>query len=178
MNHLFEAGKFFSVPDGTRVAPLFNPFAANAPALPPDAFGTASLALGEIPPGVASRPHLHPVVSQIAWVLEGSLLVRMKGSSDTQAYELKVAAGQAVLTEPMTLLQLVNPDRRRPARTLYVVTPPYVSLPEDGYDDAVVLEQDWEALAENGFPMPRIDLDAVGQRRLAALERLRAIRAA
>jgi mannose-6-phosphate isomerase-like protein (cupin superfamily) len=178
MNRLFEAREFSSVADGTRVAPVFNAFDANSPALPPDAFGKASLALGEIRPGAASRPHLHPVVSQVTWVLEGSLLVRMKALSEAQDYELRVAAGQAVLTEPMTLLQLVNADRERTARTLYVVTPAYVSLPgADGYDDAVVLDQDWEFLAQSGFPMPQIDGDAVKRRRLAALERLRAIRA-
>jgi hypothetical protein len=178
MNRVFEAREFFPVPDGTRVAPVFSPFDINQSGLPPGAFEEASVAVGEIPPGVASRAHLHPVVSQVTLVLEGNLLVRMKGLGETQAYELAVAAGQAVLTEPMTLLQLINPDRQRTVRTLYVVTPAYVSLPgADGYDDAVVLDEDWETLVQARSPAPRIDVDAVKQRRLAALARLHALKA-
>jgi hypothetical protein len=176
MNRLFTAERFFLVPDGTRVAPVFNPLDLNARELPIDLLQGASLALGEIAPGCASQPHLHPIVSQVTWVLEGELLVRMKGPGSGAAYELGVGRGEAVLTEPMTFIQLVNARHDAAARVLYVVTPAYVHAPgADGYDDAVVLSQTWEELAAAGFPLAWApDPEAAASRRALALERIRA----
>lgn len=175
MQHIFQPGQFFVVADGTSVAPLLNPFDANATGVPAELLGGASLAVGEIAPASVSQPHLHPLVSQVTWVLSGHLRARMR-SADAAPYELDVAAGQAVLTEPMTFLQLANPDPQRPLRLLYVVTPAYVHSPgPDGYEDAVVFEGSWEELAREGFPLERIgDREAIGRRRASALDRLRA----
>jgi hypothetical protein len=174
MNHVFRPAGFFPLPDGTRVAPVLNPWDANARGLPPAALPGASVAVGEIPGGGSSKPHLHPIVSQVTWVLEGTLRIRMKGPHDGGAYELELPAGAGVLTEPMTFLQLVNADTRRIARVLYIVTPAYIHLPgEGGYEDAVVFEQTWEQLVAEGFPAGRVgDLEATRRRRAAALEKL------
>jgi len=81
-----------------------------------------------------------------------------------------------VLTEPMTFLQLVNPDALQAARVLYVVTPAYVYLPgENGYDDAVVFYASWDELARDGFSTLAIsDRDAIRRQRASAQDRLRA----
>jgi hypothetical protein len=178
MNRIFEPTQFFPLPDGTRVAPALNPWDINARDLPWDALPGASLAVGEIPGGCMSKPHLHPIVTQITWVLEGALRVRMKGSQDRQAYELHVAAGSGVLTEPLTFLQFLNPDATSMARVLYIVTPAYIYLPgEEGYDDALVFEQTWEQLAAAGFPLDATgNLDVVRARRARAMARLQAAR--
>jgi hypothetical protein len=175
MNHVYRPAGFFPLPDGTRVAPVLNPWDANARGLPPAALPGASVAVGEIPGGGSSKPHLHPIVSQVTWVLHGALRVRMKGVGDAKAYELNVAAGAGVLTEPMTFLQLVNEDPGRVAYVLYIVTPAYIHLPgEGGYEDAVVFEQTWEQLAANGFPAGQVgDLEAIRRQRACAVERLR-----
>jgi hypothetical protein len=174
MNRVFRPIQFFPLPDGTRVAPVLNPWDVNARELPGTALPGASLAVGEIPGGGSSKPHLHPIVSQVTWVLEGALVIRMKGLQDAGDYELELPAGAGVLTEPMTFFQLVNADTARVARVLYIVTPAYVYQPgEGGYDDAVVFEQTWEQLAAEGFPAGRVgDLEAVRRRRAAALEKL------
>jgi mannose-6-phosphate isomerase-like protein (cupin superfamily) len=173
MRRLFEAVQFFPVPDGTRVAPVLNPYDANAHSVRRDGLPGASLAVGELAPGCVSKPHLHPVVSQVTWVLEGAMLVRMKGPGDDQPYELQVSRGQGVLTEPMTFFQLVNPDPIQPARVLYVVSPAYVHLPEDdGYDDAVVFQETWEHLTARRFRVNGMDeVETARARRVRAMSR-------
>jgi hypothetical protein len=175
MKRLLEPVQFFPLRDGTRVALVLNPWDANAQGLAPDAFAGASLAVGEIPPLHASLPHLHPLVAQVTWVLDGRLRVRMKESSVQEPYELDVGRGAGVLTEPMTFLQLVNPDATYAARVLYVVTPAYVHLPgENGYDDAVVFDVSWDELARSGFSAEGIgERDAIRLQRAHALDRLR-----
>jgi hypothetical protein len=178
MERIFQPTQFFALPDGTEVAPLVNPWDRNASGVPHDCFAGASVALGQIAPGAASSPHLHPLVTQLTWLLEGALRVRMKGERDAAPYELDLTVGQGALTEPMTFLQLVNRDAARPARVLYVVTPAYVYLPGvDGYDDAVVFDRTWDALARAGFPTDAVGrLDAVRARRARAMARMRAPR--
>jgi len=174
MDHVFRPARFFPLPDGTRVAPVLSPWDVDARGSGTAALPDASLALGEIPAGGVSKPHLHPLVSQVTWVLDGALRVRMKGLRDAGAYELHVPAGVAVLTEPMTFLQLVNVDTARVAKVLYMVMPAYVYAPgEHGYDDAVVFEQTWEQLAAEGFPTGRVgDVEAVRGRRAFCLQKL------
>jgi hypothetical protein len=175
MNRVFEPLQFFALPDGTRVAPVLNPWDVNACAPPSESLPGASIAVGEIAGGQASKPHLHPIVTQVTWVVDGALRVRMKGSRDPQPYELNVVAGSGILTEPMTFLQVVNADEARVARVLYVVTPAYVHLPgADGYDDAVVFDLSWEELTAVGFPTGAIDLAEVARSRAMAVARLRA----
>jgi mannose-6-phosphate isomerase-like protein (cupin superfamily) len=174
MRRLFEAVQFFPVPDGTRVAPVLNPYDANAHSVRRDGLPGASLAVGELAPGCVSKPHLHPVVSQVTWVLEGAMLVRMKGPGDDQPYELQVSRGQGVLTEPMTFFQLVNPDAIHAARVLYVVSPAYLYLPGvDGYDDAVVFHETWEQLAAERFRARGVnDIETARARRARAMSRI------
>jgi hypothetical protein len=176
MKRVLEPCRFFPVRDGTQVASVLNFWDANAQARAVDAFAGASLAVGEIPPLCASRPHLHPLVAQVTWVLDGRLRVRMKEPSSPDPYELEVGRGAGVLTEPMTFLQLVNPDALQAARVLYVVTPAYVYLPgENGYDDAVVFDASWDELARGGFSTLAIsDRDAIRLQRARAQDRLRA----
>jgi hypothetical protein len=179
MQRIFQGKAMFPVADGTLVGPVLNFYDLNERGLPPEVLPGASIATGEIPAGCASKPHLHPVVTQVTWLLAGALRVRMKDPHVVQPYELTLRSGQAVLTEPMTFLQLVNPHRTRVARLLYLVTPAYIHLPgEGGYDDAVVLEQTWEALIQSGFPLPRVDPDAIRSQRARAQDRVRATKAA
>jgi hypothetical protein len=107
MKRVLEPCRFFPVRDGTQIAPVLNSWDANAQARAVDTFAGASLAVGEIPPQCASRPHLHPLVAQVTWVLDGRLRVRMKEPSSPDPYELELGRGAGVLTEPMTFLQLV-----------------------------------------------------------------------
>jgi hypothetical protein len=174
MNRVFEPQQFFALPDRTQVAPVLNPWDVNACALPRELLPGASIAVGEIAAGQACKPHLHPIVTQVTWVLDGALQVRMKGARDPHAYELNVAAGSAILTEPMTFLQLVNADETRVARVLYIVTPAYVHLPgADGYDDAVVFDLSWEELTAADFSVAASDLLATARgRRATAVARL------
>jgi hypothetical protein len=178
MKRVLEPDRFHPARDGTRVAPVLNPWDANAHSIALDAFAGASLAVGEILPGHASRPHLHPLVTQLTWVLDGRLHVRMKEPSAPEPYELDVGTGAGVLTEPMTFLQLVNADATRTARVLYVVTPAYVHLPgEDGYDDAVVFDASWDELARGGFSTRVIgDRDLIRRNRASAQDRLAVVR--
>ena len=174
MKRIFQCGPLFPIADGTSVSPVFNPWDINEGSLPLEAFEGASIAVGEIAAGGTSRPHLHPVVSQVTWLLEGALLVRMKNANTAEPYELVLEPGQAVLTEPMALLQLCNRSNARIARVMYAVTPAYVHVPGvDGYDDALVLDQSWESLARLGFQLPDIDLGTVRSRREAAQASLR-----
>jgi hypothetical protein len=176
MNRVFEPVLFFPLPDGTWLAPVLSPWDVNARSMGQDALPGASIAVGEIAAASASKPHLHPIVTQVTWLLEGALRVRMKGRQDAAPYELNLAAGQGVLTEPMTFFQLVNPGAARAARALYVVTPAYVYVPgEEGYDDAVVYEQSWEELTAAGFPTGSVDpVEMARTKRATAVARLSA----
>ncbi len=55
---------------------------------------TSSLARVEIPPGVASRPHYHPVAEEIYYELEGRARVEIDGE------HRELAAGDSVLIKP------------------------------------------------------------------------------
>jgi hypothetical protein len=186
VNRVLRPLDFLSVADGTRLSCVLNPWDAHSSArpidlpLPIDRLGEMSIAMGEILPAAASKPHLHPIVSQVTWVLDGRLRARMKGPGETDPYELEASAGQAILTEPLTFLQLINADYEAVLRVLYVVTPAFVSLPgADGYDDAIVFDQTWEQLTQSGFhEAERVDTQSVRtQRELAQQRILKAIRA-
>lgn len=177
MQRIFQSKAMFPVADGTLVGPVLNSYDVNERGLPLEALPGASIATGEIAAGCASNPHLHPVVTQVTWLLAGALRVRMKHAHAAQPYELTLRRGQAVLTEPMTFLQLVNPHRTRVARVLYLATPAYVHLPgEGGYDDAIVFEQTWEKLVQDGFPQPRVESDEIRSKRAAAQDRIRTLK--
>ena len=99
-----------------------------------------------------------PLVTQVTFVRRGRLTVTMKGHEDATPYSLRLAPDEAVLTEPGVFLQLVN-DESEPCDVLYVVSPAYVfEIGSDGvvaYDDSVVLDEDWNALAAAEWQLPR-----------------------
>ncbi|MEM8550219.1 MAG: cupin domain-containing protein [Verrucomicrobiota bacterium] len=59
-----------------------------------DVTETSSLARVELPPGVSSRPHYHPIAEETYYVLEGRGRVRIDGQ------ERELAPGDSVLIRP------------------------------------------------------------------------------
>jgi hypothetical protein len=132
-----------------------------------------------IDPKSCSKIHVMPFVTQVTFVRSGNLVVRMKGPHDAGHYTSPIlAAGQAVLTEPGSFFQLINEGFER-CDVLYIVSPAYVfEMGPDGsplYDDAVVLDEDWDGLAAAGWrgarPMPTREDRAAALRRLAERKR-------
>jgi hypothetical protein len=115
-----------------------------------------------------------PLVTQVTFVLGGRLEVWMKDPDGTGPYSLQITAEQAVLTRPGTFLQFRN-HTDDPCRVLYIVSPAYVFLMEEGkviYDDSVVLEEGWEELEKiNWKPAKLRSLDSIRKDRHAAIER-------
>lgn len=152
MRQVFRVGETFTVPDGTGVAPLFNPLDSLS-GLSGIAFQGFSLAVGVIKRGQRSKIHLLPHVSQLTVVMEGNVTLRMKGPADPRPFALRLRQHQAGFTAAGTLLQLIN-DGPRACRLLYIVSPSYVFEYRDGkvvYDDALTLEQSWAQLARSGW---------------------------
>ncbi|KRB36153.1 cupin domain-containing protein [Microbacterium sp. Root180] len=180
MNRVFEASGYFTVPDGTDVSAFLNATDATERDLPWDALGELSIASGRVPAGVHSWVHVHPVVTQVTYVLSGRLTIRMKDEAAAFS-DNTLGPGQAVLTRPGTLYQLRN-DAEVDAHVLYIVTPSYV-FHMDGdeilYDDAVLVARTWEEVLEHEYRMPQLafDVDDVQARRAAAREALRAAKA-
>jgi mannose-6-phosphate isomerase-like protein (cupin superfamily) len=150
--------------------------------LPWGALGDMSLAAGRVEPGVSSWIHMHPVVTQITYVLSGQLVVLMKGKGDKKPYERELVAGDAVFTEPGTLFQLQNRHGSITAEVLYIVSPSYV-FETDGkrivYDDAVLVAKNWSEAGKTGISKNRLQ-DVRGERaesmrRLAAAKNQRLI---
>lgn len=100
MNRLFQPEQYYKVPDGTFVSPFLTATDANQAGLPRDLLGEMSIAAGRIDGGVASAVHLHPVVTQVTYLLSGELTVRMKAPDDSTPYALTLAAGQASICLP------------------------------------------------------------------------------
>jgi len=174
MNRVFRVEKMFPIPDDTLIAPVLNAWDVNERTLPISAFPGASMAVGEIRAGSASKVHLAPLVSQVAWVLHGTVRIRMKGPNDARSYTLEVEQAQGVLTEPLTFLQFINPDPVAAAQVLYIVAPAYVYEGGSGYDDARVFDQSWEELERLGFPLESVgDVAAIADARRSAMERIR-----
>ncbi len=174
MKQIFSMGEGFPVPDGTIVCPAIDVSpVSRAAGQWTDAM---SIAGGEILPGVTSKIHVHPVVTQVTWVLAGRLTIRMKDARSSEAYELPLQPNQSVWTEPGTFFQLINPHRE-PCRVLYIVTPAFVfemnASGEVIYNDAVILDADWLALAKQQWKIPESpSLEATHTARSAAIARL------
>lgn len=149
--------------------------------LPFDLLDGFSLLAGMIDPNSRSAIHVMPFVTQVTFVRTGSLAVRIKGPGDTQPYILRLAAGQAVLTEPGVFFQLINKGAER-CEVLHIVSPAYVfEMSSEGavlYDDAVVLDEGWEDLAATGWrtarPMATAEQRADALRRLSGIKRKKA----
>jgi mannose-6-phosphate isomerase-like protein (cupin superfamily) len=153
MNHVFEPREFFTVPDGTDVGPILDTTDLNQPDVQRGAWGDVSIAAGRILPRVHSAVHLHPVVTQVTYVLSGGVTVRMKDDGGSSFYDLSLRAGQAVLTRPGTLFQLRN-DSDAATDVLYIVSPSFVfEMDSDAvvYSDAVVVSGSWEELEARNY---------------------------
>jgi len=174
MRRIFTIGKEAQVPDGTKVFSLLNCLDSQS-GLPANLLEDFSLALGEIEPNHHSRIHIMPLVAQVTFVLGGELEVWMKDPDGTRPYSLRMAAEQAVLTRPGTFLQFRN-HTNAPCRVLYIVSPAYVFLREEGkmiYDDSVVFEEGWEKLEKmNWKPAKLGSLVSIRRDRQTAKERL------
>jgi mannose-6-phosphate isomerase-like protein (cupin superfamily) len=180
VKRVFSIGQGFQVPDGTTVYHLLNP-KDKANDLEWDLLDGFSIVAGDIGPGASSSIHLHPIVTQVTWVVSGNLTVKMKEPGPGQPYTLELSPEQAVVTRPGTLFQLIN-VHDRPCRVLYIVSPSYLfELDDDGrvaYDDAIVLEQTWDDLALTGWELPPLaSLEVIRDERERSLERLRAHKA-
>jgi len=148
MNRIFRPRGFFTVPDGTDVSPFMNATDAMQQDVPWGALGDMSIAAGRIGARVMSWIHVHPVVTQVTYLVSGRLGIRMKEAKLPQPYDLELGAGMAVLTEPGTLFQLRNTNDEV-AEVLYIVSPSYTFEMADGkavYDDAVLIAKTWEEL--------------------------------
>ena len=176
VNRLFTIENFARVPDGTLVAPFLNAKDSNS-SLPTDLLDDFSIAAGIIEARVSSKIHVMPAVTQVTFVLHGSLEIRMKDPSSNAPYSQFIVPHQAVLTRPGSFFQLINHSTDTPCQVLYIVSPAYVFLlAPDGslvYDDAVVLDEDWQDLAAaswqpSALPSPQNSFS----RRAAALRQL------
>jgi hypothetical protein len=174
--NVFQATNGIRVPDGTHVFPFLNSNDVES-GLPPGLLDAFSLAIGEIEPNSSSKIHVHPLVTQVAFVLDGRLEVRLRDDSTPEPYTIQLAQHQAALTRPGAFLQLINKSVF-PCRVLYVVGPAYVFEVDDQkrptYDDAIALDESWEELAQlNWMPPGLRDADMTPERRDAAIRRIR-----
>jgi len=161
VNEVLHADAYAAVADGTEVAALLN--ATRGPAIN----GDLSLANGRLAPGTRSAVHFHPVVTQLTYVLTGTLTVWMQGKDNPEPYRLAADRGGTIVTQPGTLLQLGN-ETEAIATVLYVVTPGY--LQDLDFDDAVIAGPSWDKL--HTTQLDRETLRAFTRRRAAAKARL------
>jgi len=162
MRTLFEPGGFVAARDGTEIDPFLNPAntSEGVDGLP-GIFSRISAAAGRLRPGVSSAIHMHPVVSQITYVVSGRLTVKTlrRGQRVPKAFD--VQAGAAVVSEAGAPVQFLN-DTQEDVAVLYVVSPGYVS--DDTYDEAIMLD-DWNTSLSDA------DMALARERRAAALRR-------
>ena len=147
MKRVFVSPDFYRVPDGTLVAEMLR------------VGESFNLGLGIIEPGMTSKIHLHPFVTQATYVRSGRLIVWMRSPKDTKPFSLELESDQACLTEPGVFFQLVNPAYE-PCQVLYIVSPPFIY--ETGptgnvvFNDAVVLDGGWEDLARAKYDLGKL----------------------
>lgn len=149
MDRIFTIKEGFRVPDGTTVYPFLNAKDCMS-GLPWNLLDGFSISAGDIDPHSKSKIHVMPQVTQVTLVVRGKLEIAMKDTQTHDPYTLRLAEQQAVITRPGTFFQLINPTDVT-CRVLYIVSPPYIFDMQDGqilYDDAVVLNEDWEALGK------------------------------
>lgn len=152
MKRIFPPLGYFTIPDGTDVSPFLDATDVQQSDVPWDALGDVSIAAGRISPNVRSWIHVHHVVTQVTYLLAGTLTVRMKDASAAEPYDLRLQPGQAVVTQPRTLFQLRN-DGNTVAEVLYIVSPSYVFEMDGGrvrYDDASMVARTWEEVSASG----------------------------
>ena len=162
MKTLFEPGGFVAARDGTEIDPFLNPADSSeeVDALP-GIFGRMSAAAGRLRAGVTSAIHVHPVVSQITYVVSGRLTVKTLRRGQRVPEEFDVRTGAAVVSEAGVPVQFLN-NTQEDVAVFYVVSPGYVS--DDAYDEAIMLD-DWNRSLSDA------DLARARERRAAALRR-------
>lgn len=174
MKRVLSLGPGFTVPDGTVVYELLNRTDTKRDR-EPGRLDDFSIAAGDIGPYTSSKVHVHPVVTQVTWIVSGKLLVKMKDPLDGP-YTLELLPEQAAITAPGTFLQLINAGSLG-CRVLYFVSPAFLHVSDNGsviYNDALVLDHTWEQLADMNWKPPEMGaLEEVGSERESALERLR-----
>lgn len=171
MNKIFCVGEGFKVPDGTIVHSVLDPKLTNQCGA--EWVDEVSIALGVIPANTTSKIHVHPLVTQITWVLSGKLTVKMKDCKVHEPYVLNLSQEQSVVTKPGTFFQLINSSDKG-CSVLYIVSPAFIFESNDKgdvvYNDALVLDRDWSDL-------PRIiEIDAIKKRRDESKKRLNAMK--
>lgn len=176
MKKIFRPIGYITVPDGTAVSGFLNATDAQQRDVPWGSLGELSIAAGRILPGVHSWIHVHHVVTQVTHLVSGTLGVRMQEPVDAEPYDLQLEAGQSVVTQPGTLLQLRN-DGAVAADVLYVVSPPFVFEVDDAgvrYNDAWCVAKTWEELSERGRDIDvfRVTRYEAGARREESMRRL------
>jgi hypothetical protein len=173
LEKIFSMGKGVQVPDATKVFPLLN-CRDSTSGLAWNLLEDFSLAAGGIGPRRHSKIHVMPLVTQVTFVLQGEVEAWMKDADQPAPYSLRLEAEQAILTRPGTFLQFRN-HTPAPCRVLYIVSPAYIFLVEEGrvaYDDSVVLEEDWEELEKiNWKPGALHSLDSIRAAREVAQKR-------
>jgi len=180
MNQVFPPRGYFTVPDGTKVSPFLNPTDIMQKDVPWGSLGEMSIASGIIDHGISSWIHVHPAVTQVTYVVSGTLTVWMKGEDDPAPYRLDLKSGEAAISEPGDLFQLVN-ETDATVGVLYIVSPSYVfEMVEDKivHDDAIRVARTWQELAASDYRAPALEVSkyeavasrAESMRRLAKLK--------
>jgi hypothetical protein len=88
MHKVFQPRGYFKVPDGTEVSPFLNATDVSQDDVPWNALGDLSIASGRIGRHVHSSVHMHPIVTQVTYVVSGSLTVRVMDPGAPEAYQL------------------------------------------------------------------------------------------
>ncbi len=148
MKRVFKAGQYFTVPDGTEVSPFLNASDVMQVDVPWGLLGEMSIASGRMRSGVHSWVHIHPAVTQVTYVTGGRLTIRMKERDALEPYDLNVATGHAVVSEPGTLFQLRN-DSGEDAEVLYIVSPSYAFEGEEGKPHGTTTQSWWPRLGRS-----------------------------
>jgi quercetin dioxygenase-like cupin family protein len=153
MQRVFAPGSPFRVPDGTLLSPFLNPWDITS-GLSPDMLASVSIAVGFLFPGQPSKIHIMPFVTQVTLVRQGWLRVQIRETGQAGPQEYICSSSGAVLT-PAGAWHQLEALGTEPCEVFYIVTPAYVfEVGPDGrvmYDDSVVVDNDWDALARTGW---------------------------
>ena len=177
MNRIFGITRGISIPDGTTVYPFLNSKDETS-GLPWDLTDGFSLSAGVVAPKSESRIHVMPLVTQVAFVLDGAIEVWMKDPENPEPYKQSLTSWQAILTRPGGFLHFVNTSMSL-CWLLYIASPAYMFELDDekkfAYDDSIILDEDWEQLRALNWRPPSLPEVGVMQRaREASAARLAA----
>lgn len=126
--------------------------------LPFDLINGFSIAMGRVNKKSKSKIHVHPHVVQVTFVLSGKIVLRMKGTNDSEPYEILLGPGEAGLCHAGEYFQLDN-GYDDDCNVLYIVSPDYLFEIEGDrviYDDAIVLDFGWEQLQKTNWSPPEL----------------------